>query len=138
MENDHKTKYVAPSEQTFIISKHSHDCHQKPYFKMSCVMRKSAFYVCENKGPDQLSGNHTADHRLSFHYKDNTTTLLHEIPKFQTSSILYVCTALSLSVLVGYLKHRFSRDAAQISFKRSDDRLCCGLCQFHQTEAFGV
>ena len=41
-------------------------------------MRESAFYVCENKGNDQLSGNYTAEQRLSFHYIDNTNTLLHE------------------------------------------------------------
>ena len=41
-------------------------------------MRESAFYVCENKGYDQLSGNYTAEQRLSFRYIDNTNTLLHE------------------------------------------------------------
>ena len=56
-------------------------------------MRETAFYVCENKGPDQLSGGRTADQRLSFCYIDNTNTLLHEV--------------LSLSVLVAYLEHRF-------------------------------
>ena len=41
-------------------------------------MRESAFYVCENKGPDQMSDDRTADQCLSFHYIDNTNTLLHE------------------------------------------------------------
>ena len=41
-------------------------------------MREPAFYVFENKGPDQLRGSHTADQSLSFRYIDNTNTLLHE------------------------------------------------------------
>ena len=41
-------------------------------------MRESAFYVCENKGPDQQSGSGKVDQRLSFRYIDNTNPLLHE------------------------------------------------------------
>ena len=37
---------------------------------MSCVMRKPAFCICENKGPDQLSGNCAADQHLCFRYID--------------------------------------------------------------------
>ena len=72
-------------------------------------MRESAFYVCENKGPDQLRCGRTADQRLSFHYIDNTNTLLHEseISNLRPS-------ALSVLVLVGNFELRFSRDAAQI------------------------
>ena len=76
---------------------------------MSHVIRQSAFYVCENKGPDQLSSSRTANQRLSFRYIDNTNTLLYEseISNLRPS-------ALSVSVLVSDLKHRFSCDAAKI------------------------
>ena len=36
-------------------------------------MRKPAFYICENKGADQLQGNRAADQRLPFHFIDSTT-----------------------------------------------------------------
>ena len=67
------------------------------------------FYVCENKGPDQLRGSRTADQHLSLCYIDNTNTLLYEseISNLRSSS-------LSVKVLVGDLEHRFSRDTAQI------------------------
>ena len=71
-------------------------------------MRESAFYVCENKDPDQLSGSRTADQRLSFLYIVNTN-----IRNYKPQAIFYVCTARSVWVLVGNLEHRFSRDAAQ-------------------------
>ena len=77
-------------------------------------MRESAFYVCENKDPDQLSGSRPADQRLSFSYKDNTN-----IQNFKPHAIFYVCTTLSVSVLVGNLEHRFSRDAAQNMFDKA-------------------
>ena len=47
------------------------------------VMRKPAFSICENKGTDQLCGNHTADQRLCFYYIDSTNFLNR---KFQASS----------------------------------------------------
>ena len=43
---------------------------------MNCVMRMSAFCVCENKGADQLPGNCAADQRLCFRYIDSTDSLL--------------------------------------------------------------
>ena len=33
-------------------------------------MRKQAFYICENKGADQLLDNCKADQHLCFRYKD--------------------------------------------------------------------
>ena len=74
-------------------------------------MSESAFYVCENKDPDQLSGSCTADQRLSFRYIDNTN-----IRHLKPQAIFYVCSALSVLVLVGNLEHRFSCDAAQNMF----------------------
>ena len=44
--------------------------------EMSGAMRKPAFCILENKGADQLRGNHTADHRLCFPYVDSTIPLL--------------------------------------------------------------
>ena len=49
---------------------------------MSQVMRKPAFSICENKGADQLCGNHAADQCLCFCYIDITLLLL---PKFEIS-----------------------------------------------------
>ena len=42
----------------------------------SCVVRKPAFCICENKDADQLRGNREADQRLCFHYTDSTIPLL--------------------------------------------------------------
>ena len=54
---------------------------------LSCVMRKPAFCICENKDADQLQGNREADQRLSlprkpeadqrlcFRYTDSTIPL---------------------------------------------------------------
>ena len=44
--------------------------------KMSSVVRKPAFCICENKNADQLRGNREADQRLCFHYIDSTIPLL--------------------------------------------------------------
>ena len=43
---------------------------------LSRVMRKSTFYICENKDADQLRGNREADQRLCFRYTDSTIPLL--------------------------------------------------------------
>ena len=48
------------------------------HLKMSPVMRKPAFCICENKDADQLRSNCTADQRLCFHYSDITIPLLHK------------------------------------------------------------
>ena len=53
-------------------------------FKLSSVMRKHAFCICENKGADQLRGNHAANQHLCLCYKDSTCTLL---PKSKISSL---------------------------------------------------
>ena len=43
---------------------------------MSRVVRKPAFYICENKDADQLRGNHEADQRLCFRYSDSMIPVL--------------------------------------------------------------
>ena len=39
--------------------------------KMSCIMRKPDFCLCENKDENQLRSNCTADQRLCFRYMDS-------------------------------------------------------------------
>ena len=39
-------------------------------------MRKTTFFICENKDADQLRGNREADQRLCFRYTDSATHLL--------------------------------------------------------------
>ena len=51
--------------------------------KMSLVMRKPDFCICENKDADQLRGNREADQRLCFRCTDSTIPLL---PKSKISS----------------------------------------------------
>ena len=43
---------------------------------LSCVVRKPAFCICENKDADQLRGNREAEQRLCFRYTDSTIPLL--------------------------------------------------------------
>ena len=52
--------------------------------KMSRVMRKPTFCICENKDADQLHGNREADQRLCFRYIDSTIPLL---SKSESSSL---------------------------------------------------
>ena len=49
--------------------------------KMSRVVGKPAFCICENKDADQLLGNREADQRLCFRYTDR------KIPQLPTSKI---------------------------------------------------
>ena len=44
--------------------------------KLSRVVRKPAFCICENKDADQLRGNREADQRLCFRYTESTIPLL--------------------------------------------------------------
>ena len=44
--------------------------------KVSPVVRKPTFCICENKDADQLRGNREADQRLCFRYIDSTIPLL--------------------------------------------------------------
>ena len=44
--------------------------------KMSRIVTKQDFCLCENKGADQLRGNREADQRLCFRYTDSTIPLL--------------------------------------------------------------
>ena len=52
-------------------------------------MRKLDFYLCKNKGADQLCSNCKADQRLCFHYMDNTIPplLISKISSFWPYSV---------------------------------------------------
>ena len=71
------------------------------------VMRKPAFCIYENKGPDQLRMNCAAVQCLCFHYIDSTLSLL---PKSEISSltILCGCTVRFVLDLVRNHEERFS------------------------------
>ena len=43
------------------------------------------WHICENKGANQLHGNHAADQHLCFRYIDSTISLL---PKFEISGVV--------------------------------------------------
>ena len=78
---------------------------------MSLVMRKPTICICENKDADQLRGNHKADQRLCFHYKDCTTPLLpkSEISSFYQPSVVVqpgLCRTLSEPAKSGFLRTR--------------------------------
>ena len=55
---------------------------------LSRVMRKLAFCISENKGADQLHGNHAADQRLCFRNIEGTIPLL---PKSQFKPLNIFC-----------------------------------------------
>ena len=88
------------SHSIYLQHKSKHELFKKPviflflnYFaaqqfvinhQMSRIIRKPNFYLCENKGADQLCSNCTADQPLCFHYNDSMIPLLlkSEIPSF--------------------------------------------------------
>ena len=57
--------------------------------KLSLVMRKLAFCICENKDADQVRGNHEADQCLCFRFSESTIPILHKskIPRLLPSSV---------------------------------------------------
>ena len=72
-----------------LMSTHNIEFYGEMKRKMSRVVRKPAFCICENKDADQLRGNREADKLLSFRYTDSTIPLLSksEISSFQPSSV---------------------------------------------------
>ena len=56
---------------------------------MNRLMGKLTICICENKGADQLRGDHEADQRLCFRYSDSTIPLLlkSENSSFQPASV---------------------------------------------------
>ena len=79
--------------------------------KMSRVMRKPAFCICENKEADQLRGNREADQRLCFCYIDSTMPLLpkSEVSCLKQSSVTAqsgLCWTWSETLKTGFLTTR--------------------------------
>ena len=68
-------------------SKHAKQEATLEVIKLSLVVRKPDFCICENKDADQLRGNREADQRLCFRYTDSTIPLPSK-SKFQASSHL--------------------------------------------------
>ena len=79
--------------------------------KMSRVMRKPALYTCENKGADQLRGNHAVDKRL-YCYTDSTIPRFPKYKKVKPLTIFLGCTARFEWDFVGNPEDRFCRNAA--------------------------
>ena len=77
-------------------------------------MRKPDFYLCENKGTDQLLSNFTADQHHSFCYLESAIPPLPlpKISKFLT--FFWDCTGRFVSDLVGNPEDRLSRSVAHI------------------------
>ena len=74
-------------------------------------MRKTAFYICENKDADQLCSNCAANQRLCFRYRDSTIPLLSksEISSLKPSSVAVqpgLCRTWSETPKTGFLKTR--------------------------------
>ena len=82
----------------------------KPHFYMSAVVRKPAFYICENKDADQLRGKREDDQRLCFRYIESKIQIRNSKPL----AIFYDCTAQFVSDMVENTRDRFSHDAAHI------------------------
>ena len=70
-------------EQIFTFSENTKN-------KMSRVVRKPTFCICENKDADLLRGNREADQGLCFRYTDSSIPLL---PKSEISSLWPYCVA---------------------------------------------
>ena len=115
-------------------------------YKLSRVVRKPAFCICENKDADQLRGSREADQHLCFHYTDSTTPLLpkSEISRLKLSSQPGLCRTWSETPKTGFLTTRlnsfslFSNVCWQIGLSKqfsptSDCRLftiCHSGCKF--------
>ena len=77
-------------------------------------MRKPDFYLCENKGADQLRSNCEADQRFCFRYTDSTISFLLKSKISKFLACFCDCAGLFVSDLVGNPEDRFSRVAAHI------------------------
>ena len=89
--------------------------------KMSRVVRKPAFCICENKDADQLLGNREADHCLCFCYTDSTIPLL---PKSKISSFYPSSVTVQL-VCVGP-----GRTPRRLVFSQQGSNYICPLASY--------
>ena len=83
--------------------------------KLSRVVRKPDFCLCENKAADQLRSNCEADQRLCFRYTNSTSPLLSKSKKFKPLTIFCDCTGRFVSHSVGNPEDRFSHVEAQMN-----------------------
>ena len=68
---------------------------------LSCIVRKPAFCICENKDADQLRGNREADQHLCFRYVDNLQFLYKsEISSLKPSSVAVQPGFLSIQLII--------------------------------------
>ena len=88
--------------------------------KVSHVMRKPAFCICDNKGADQLHGIRTADQRLCFCYIESTIPLLPRSELSSLSHLLWLHSPVCVGPGQETPKTSFSGDMAQM---RNQDRL---------------
>ena len=100
---------VTPNNQLLIITGRCYENIIK--IKMSRVVRKPAFCICENKDADQLRGNREADQRLCFRYIESTIPLLSksEISSLYSSSMVVqpgLCQTWSQTPKTGFLRTR--------------------------------
>ena len=62
------------NKETYLLDKHT--LATVLIIKLSRIVRKPDYCLCENKGADQLRSNCEADQRLCFRYSDSTIPLL--------------------------------------------------------------
>ena len=77
------------------------------------------FCIYENKGVDQMGGNHKADELLCSRYIESTLPLLPKSKISNLSAIFCGCTAQYVSDLMGIPKDMFSHDTAHFSMLTS-------------------
>ena len=77
---------------------------------MSCVMRRPAFCICENKGADQLRRHRTAYQGLCFRYIGSTIPLLPKSENFKPQTTFCGSTTQFVLDLVGNAEDRFSHN----------------------------
>ena len=84
------------------------------HLKLSRVVRKPAFCICENKDADQLCGNREADQRLCFRHMGSAIPLLSKSEISKPLAIFCGCAARFVYDLVGNPEDRFSQNEAQL------------------------
>ena len=84
-------------------------CQMNGGYELTRVMRKTAFFICENKDAVQIRGHREADQRLCFSYTDSTIPLL-PISEISPSHLLWLYSP----VRVGTPEDRLSHNEAQL------------------------
>ena len=87
-----------------------------PCIRLSPVMRKPAFCICENKGTDQLRECRAADQCLCFCYIDSTCI----IPLFSKSNISSLSSYHILWLVIKYKYVKNANKIIEIMTRKSD------------------